>query len=108
MAEDFEAQELTEKKFDVFVKSGLSLIDFYAEWCMPCLMMEPVVSEVGERLQGKIKVGKINIDSEKSVAQKFNVRSIPNFILFKNGQVIGQFIGAMGADEFEKKLKSYL
>lgn len=108
MSEDFEAQELTEKQFDSFIRSGLILVDFYAEWCMPCLMMEPIVNEVGERLKGKIKFGKINIENEKNVAQKYNVRSIPNFILFKNGQIIGQFIGAMGADEFEKKLKSYI
>lgn len=108
MSEDFETQELTEKQFDNFVKSGIVLVDFYAEWCMPCLMMGPIVSDVCERLQGKIKVGKVNIDDEKNVANKFNVRSIPNFVLFKDGQIIGQFIGAMDADEFEKKLKNYI
>jgi thioredoxin 1 len=103
-----EVVELTKAKFDDFISEGLVLIDFYAEWCMPCLMMEPITVELAEKFQGKIKFGKINIDSEKDLAHKYSIRSIPNFVLFNDGEVVDQFVGAMSQDDFEDKLREYL
>jgi len=100
--------ELTGKSFDEFVKKGIVFVDFYAEWCMPCLMMAPVVDELAEKLKGKIKFGKINISDNESIAQKFRISSIPNFIMFKDGKAVEQFIGAMSSEELENKLKKFI
>lgn len=107
MASD-KVPELTNGEFDERVKEGLVLIDFFAEWCMPCVMMGPVVDELSEKFEGKIKFGKVNIEDNQALAQKFGVRSIPNFILFKDGEVKERFVGAMSAEDFEEKLKAVI
>jgi len=88
-------KELTNGIFNEFINEGLVLIDFSADWCMPCLMMAPVLEELAEKLKGKLKIGKIDVGENKDIAQKFGVSSIPNFILFRNGKVIEQFVGSM-------------
>lgn len=101
--------ELASKnEFDGFIKDGLVLVDFFADWCMPCIMMAPVMDELGKTFNGKIKVGKINVDENRELSQQFKVVSIPNFILFEDGEVKEQFIGAMQADDFEEKLKKHI
>lgn len=85
-AENFE-QEVLQSEQPV-------LVDFYADWCGPCKMMGPVVEEVASEMVDA-KVCKINIDEEISVAQKFGVMSIPTFIAFKNGEVVGKQVGAV-------------
>ncbi len=100
--------ELTNGKFDDFVKEGLVLIDFSADWCMPCVMMGPIVDEMSEKFKGKIKVGKVNVEENQELATKFQVASIPNFILFKDGKKVEQFVGGMSADDFETKLNGFL
>ena len=102
-----EVPELSKNEFESYTKSGLTLIDFFAEWCMPCVMMSPVLEELSEKFKGKIKFGKINVDDNQILAQKFNVASIPNFVLFKDGKKAEQFIGAMPVEDFEKKLKKF-
>lgn len=101
-------QELTNNKFNDFIKEGISLVDFSADWCMPCLMMAPIVEELSEKFGGKIKFGKVDVGENQEIAQKFNVSSIPNFILFKDGEVIEQFVGSMSSEELEGKLKKHL
>ena len=101
-------EELTNGKFEEFVKEGIVLIDFFADWCMPCVMMGPIVDEMAEKFEGKIKVGKVNVEDAPEIASKFNVSSIPNFILFKDGKVVEQFVGGMSADDLEDKLNSLL
>lgn len=100
--------ELSEKKFEEFAKKGLVFVDFFAEWCMPCVMMAPIVEEVSEKFSGKIRFGKVNVAENESLARKFNVSSIPNFVLLKDGKVIENFVGAMEADELEDKLKKFI
>ena len=102
------ATELTNGMFSDFIKKGLVLIDFYADWCMPCVMMSPIVEEVGEKLRKKLKVGKVNVEDGHEIAQKFNVSSIPNFVLFKDGKVVEQFVGSMSEEELEERIKKYL
>ena len=99
--------ELTNGMFEDFIKEGTVLIDFFAEWCMPCVMMAPVVDEMAEKFSGKIKVGKVNIEDNGEIAQKYGVRSIPHFMVFKDGEQIEEFIGAMSADDFEEKLSKF-
>ncbi len=100
--------ELTEKDFDDFAKKGLVFVDFFAEWCMPCVMMGPIVEEVSEKFKGKIKFGKVNVNDSESLARKFDVSSIPNFVLLKDGKVIENFVGAMDAGELEDRLKKFI
>ena len=100
--------ELTNKEFEEFIKEGTVLIDFYADWCMPCVMMGPIVEDMSEKFEGKIKFGKVNIEDSQAIAQKFNVNSIPNFVVFKDGKVEKQFVGGMAEDDFEDRLKEVL
>ena len=108
MTDNDKVPELTNGEFEEFAKEGFVLIDFFADWCMPCLMMAPVIDEMSEKFKGKIKFGKVNIDENQELAQKFEVSSIPNFILFKDGKKVEQFIGGMSGDDFEDKLNQLL
>src|SRR3989344_3116589 len=99
--------ELTNGKFNEFVKKGIVLIDFYADWCMPCVMMGPIIEDISKRFKGKIKIGKVNIEDNPGLAQKHNILSIPNFLVFKDGKVIEQFIGTISEEELENKIKKY-
>lgn len=100
--------ELSNGEFIEFVKEGTVLIDFYADWCMPCVMMGPVVEEMEEKFDGKINFGKVNIEDEQKLAEKYNISSIPNFVVFRNGKVVKQFIGGMDEEDFEEKLNGIL
>ncbi|HUW43415.1 MAG TPA: thioredoxin [Bacillota bacterium] len=100
--------ELSEKEFNDFIKDELVVVDFYADWCMPCVMMAPVLEELNKKFKGKIKFGKVNIDDNQELAKKFKILSIPNFILFRKGVLKEQFVGGIPLEEFEEKLKKYL
>ena len=80
------------------------LIDFYADWCGPCKMMAPVVEKLAEKYEGKVKVGKVNSDDEPELAQMFQVMSIPNFVIIKDGKVVDRVIGAVPQQALEEKL----
>ena len=84
------------------------LVDFYADWCGPCKMMMPVVEKMAETYDGKVKVGKVNSDDENALAAKYNIMSIPSFLVFKNGEVINSATGAMSADALAKMLDAAL
>lgn len=75
------------------------LVDFYADWCGPCKMMAPVIEELAEELQGKAKVGKINVDESTDIATQYDVMSIPTIIIFKNGKEVKRFIGVRDKQE---------
>ena len=72
------------------------LVDFYADWCNPCKMMAPTVAKLAEAYEGKVKVGKINVDENMTIAQKYRVASIPNFVIFRDGQPVANFVGEIG------------
>ncbi len=84
------------------------LVDFYADWCNPCKMMGPVVAKVAEEYEGRLKVGKCNIDENMQTAQQYRVSSIPTFMVFKNGKPESTFVGAMSAAEFKEKIEGIL
>lgn len=71
------------------------LVDFWATWCGPCKMFSPIVDKVAEEMEGKVKFGKVNVDEQPDLAQKFNVMSIPTAILFKNGEKVAVNVGLM-------------
>jgi len=100
--------ELSADEFDSFISEGLVLIDFFAEWCMPCLMMAPVLDELSEKFRGKIKFGKVNVGENQMLAQKFSVSSIPNLTLIKDKKIVEQFIGASSSEELEEKLNEFV
>ncbi len=108
MTNNDKVKELSNSEFQDFIKDKIVLIDFSADWCMPCLMMDPVVDELSDKFKGKIKFGKVDVSENQEIARKFEVFSIPTFILFKNGEIADQFGGAMPLEEFEDKLKKYL
>lgn len=105
MAKKEKVVELTKKEFETFIGKGTSVVDFFADWCMPCLMMAPITEELAEKFHGKVRFGKINVDENQELAKKFRIMSIPNFVVFKDGEKIDQIIGAMSAEDFEEKLK---
>lgn len=84
------------------------LVDFYADWCGPCKMMGPIVKAMAEKYDGRMKVGKINVDEEQALAQKFQVMSIPTFIVFKGGKAVGTFVGGMSQKDLEAKAEQAL
>ncbi len=108
MVNNNEVPELSEKEFESFTKQGVVLIDFFAEWCMPCVMMTPVMEEISENFKGKLKVGKVNIEDSPEIAEKFGVSSIPNLIMFKDGRIVEQIIGAMPQEEIENVIRGYI
>jgi len=104
------ALHLTEQNFEAEVIKSASpvLVDFWAEWCGPCKMISPIVDEIANELQGKLKVAKINVDNEGNLAAKFNIMSIPTLLVFKNGQVVNQIIGAMSKAQLLAKIQPNL
>ena len=84
------------------------LVVFYADWCGPCKMMSPVLDQLSAELEGKIKIGKVNVDDDPELAGQFKVMSIPNFVLIKNGQVVDQVIGAVPKAQMLAKIQAAL
>jgi len=97
---------LTDKNFQHQTKNKLVLVDFWASWCTPCRMMAPVLNEVADEMAGNSHVGKVNIEQFQSLAQKFQVRSIPTLILFKNGKEINRFVGIKSKDFLIKQINA--
>jgi thioredoxin 1 len=102
--------EITNTNFDdTVIKSEKPvLVDFWAEWCTPCRMLSPVVDEIAQNYEGKILVGKINIDEQEALAQKFGVMSIPTLILFKDGKAVQKSVGVVGKDKIKNMIDTVL
>ena len=104
VADHVKILNLTDKNFQQQTKNKLVLVDFWAAWCAPCRMMAPVLNDVASELTGNSLVGKINIEQQQALAQKFKVRSIPTLILFKNGTEINRFVGIKSKDFLLKEI----
>ncbi len=99
--------ELNDASFDAEVISSDKpvLVDFWAPWCGPCKALGPVIDEISNDFVDKVKVGKVNVDENPEISMKFGIRSIPTLIVFKNGEVQDQIIGAVPKSEIEKALE---
>ncbi|MCZ6537091.1 MAG: thioredoxin TrxA [Gammaproteobacteria bacterium] len=84
------------------------LLDFWAEWCAPCKMIAPILTEIAEEYKGRLKIAKLNIDENPSIPPKFGIRGIPTLILFKNGTVEGQKVGALSKSQLTAFLDTNL
>lgn len=81
------------------------LVDFWASWCGPCQMLSPVIAEIAEEYAGKVKVGKVNVDEQPNLANRYGIASIPTVMLFKNGEVVSTSLGSRPKNELETMLK---
>jgi thioredoxin 1 len=108
MANNDKVSELTNGEFEDFIKEGTVLIDFFAEWCMPCLIMAPIIDELSDKFKGEIKFGKVNVEGNKELAKKLDVSSIPDLVLFKEGKLIKHFVGSISSEELEGKLQGFI
>ena len=89
--------ELTANNFEAETKSGIVLIDFWAQWCGPCRMQTPILEQIVGKVEGT-KIAKLNVDDAPTVAAKFNVMSIPTLLILKDGEAVNQFVGVQQAD----------
>ena len=97
-------KQLSDANFQAQVKNGVTLVDFWASWCMPCKMMAPVLNETAEALGSTAKIAKLDVDSNQASSAKYGVRSIPTLILFKNGKEINRFVGVKTKDFLLKEI----
>ncbi len=84
------------------------LVDFWAEWCAPCRIIAPALSEISEEYQGRLKIGKLNVDEFPEIAMQYQVRGIPNMKIFKAGKIVDELVGAMPKNEIIKRLQKHL
>ena len=99
-------KEFTDQNFEneVLQSDKPVLVDFWAEWCMPCRMLTPTIEKLAKDYNGKVKVGKLDTDANRDVAMKYSISAIPTVILFKNGQVAQKFVGLRGEKDFKEAL----
>ena len=100
-----EVVNLNSESFDKFLQENeVAVVDFWAVWCMPCLMVAPIMENLAKKYEGKIAFGKVNVDEERDIAMRFGIMSIPTIIIFKDGKMVDQIIGAMPEKILEEKL----
>ena len=95
MSQNVKEYSTDDFKSEVVESDAPVLVDFWAEWCGPCKVIAPVVEELANDYEGKIKFGKVNVDDHNTVASEYGVRSIPTLLIFKNGTVVNQIVGAV-------------
>jgi len=91
-------KEFSDDTFDNEISHGVTLVDFFAQWCGPCHMQTPILEQLAEELQGKVKIAKLDIDNNQKVTSKFGVTSVPTLILFKDGTEVERVVGLRDAD----------
>ncbi len=99
---------VTDSTFDneVLKSNTPVLVDFWAEWCGPCRMIAPAVEELASEFDGKAKVAKVDVDNNPEISVKYNIRSIPTLLIFKNGEIVDQIIGAVPKTHLKKQLEA--
>jgi thioredoxin 1 len=110
MAENGKIVEVTDKNFQSEIENapGLSMVDFWAVWCGPCRMIAPIVEQLASEYEGRVKVAKLDVDSNQHTSTRFNVRSIPTILFFKDGELVDQVVGALPKPHLERKIQEHL
>jgi len=98
----------TDGNFDTEIKSGVTMVDFWAEWCGPCRLLAPTVDVIATEYDGRVSVAKLNIDENPNVPGRFMIRGIPTLLIFKNGELADQIVGLAPKEEITKKLDQHL
>jgi thioredoxin 1 len=101
--------EVTDDSFATQIEGhdGLAVVDFWATWCAPCRMIAPIVEQLAVDYTGKAKVAKLDVDANQKTAMRYNVRSIPTILFFKNGKLVDQVVGAVPKPQLEAKFKEH-
>jgi thioredoxin 1 len=100
---------LNKENFEEIIKNNEKVVvDFWASWCMPCKMVAPIFEKIAEKYKNEIIFAKLNVDENPDIASEFGIMSIPTFILFKNGEVVGKMVGAMPEKVLEEKILEFL
>jgi thioredoxin 1 len=103
------AMAVTDENFETEVEKndGLTVVDFWATWCAPCRMIAPILDQLATEYSGKVKVTKLDVDQNVRTATRFNVRSIPTLLFFKDGKLVDQVVGAVPKQALETKFKQH-
>jgi len=104
------AFEFTDANFEesALNNSGVSVVDFWAEWCGPCRMVTPIIEELSTEYEGKAVIGKLNVDTNKGVSMKYGIRSIPTILILKNGEVVEKHVGVATKQALTEKINAHL
>ena len=98
----------TDRNFDTEISNGVTLVDFWAEWCGPCRRLAPTVDAIATEYDGRVAVAKMNVDENPNVPGRFMIRGIPTLLIFKNGELADQIVGLVPKEEIAKKLDQQL
>ena len=103
-------KEITEANFeDEVIKSPQPVvIDLWAEWCMPCRMIAPIIEELAQEYDGKVKFGKLNVDENRNIAIRYSIQAIPTLLIFKDGQLVQKFVGLRSKADLKREIDSLL
>ena len=102
--------ELTDEKFNSVIETSKTpvMIDFWASWCGPCIMMAPIVDEIADKYEGRLKIAKLNVEDNPAVATQLGIMNIPTFVFFEGGKEIKRFSGAVSKKELQKKIEEII
>lgn len=99
---------LNDHNFDKTIAKGVTLIDFWAPWCAPCRIQGPIINDLANDMAGKAKIGKLDVDQSKKVASKLGIRNIPTILIFKNGEVVKQFVGVKPKNTLIQEIEKHI
>lgn len=110
MAENGKLVTITDANFGTEIETaqGLSMVDFWAAWCGPCRMIAPIVEQLATEYDGKLRVGKLDVDANPQTAMRFNIRSIPSILFFKDGKLVDTVVGAVPRAMLERKIQEHM